>query len=104
MADAATVALRRKAIINILRQKGQCPDLADQLEEQYHPSWALKAFVQAQLGQVSHLADPSPAWDAAVAHMEREPAELQRACFQKHVGLCESNDQEKVMSCLEFGS
>ena len=104
VADAATVAQRRKAIINILRQKGQCPDLADQLEEQYHPSWALKAFVQAQLGQVSHLADPFPAWDAAVAHIEREPAELQRACFQTHVGLCEIDDQEKVMSCLEFGS
>lgn len=104
VADAATVAQRRKAIINVLRQKGHCPDLVDQLEKEYHPSWALKAWMQAQLGQVSHLADPSPAWDAAVAHLEREPEGLQPSCFQKHAGLCESDPEEKVMACLEFGS
>ena len=82
---------QQEALLIILRRKGKCPDLVSQLERRYHGSWVLKAYGQAVLGEVCHKSDDSVPWKLALEFHNQEPQCLEKACWQKHPGVCEED-------------
>ena len=83
-----------------MNRKGQCPDLVSQLERRYIGSWVLKAYGQAVLGELCHESDDSVTWKLALDIHDQEPQCLEKACWQKHPGVCE--EDESWRPCLIF--